>query len=92
MTKYRLFNEWRRITIIGDDLADALTRRGTLQSPDEYAVGVKTADGAVHTIARIIHVGTPPYRRGDCLVERAIVEFTDGRIAEIDAQVAEVIA
>jgi hypothetical protein len=91
MKKYGLYREWREVNRIGADLSDALLRGKTLMRTDTFADGRKVADGEVLTIAKIHKTGPAPYSRGNDSVERAIVEFTDGQILEIDAKLRETI-
>lgn len=103
MNKYRLFSEWREVVRIGTDLKDALLRGKTLQAPDKTEYGPRfnaegnecgqgmtvIEHGAVLEIKEIHHVGAPEYKRGSYAVERAIVEFSDGQIKEVDCRLVE---
>ena len=103
MKKYRLYSEWREVVRIGADLADALIRGKTLQQPDKTEYGPRynsegnecgrgvniVEHGAVLEIKQIHHCGPAPYNRGSDKVERAVVEFADGQIKEVDCRLVE---
>lgn len=96
MKKYDLLNEWKRKTIYGDDLADALIREGSLERPAVHLGSGLFEDGETLRIGKIIKVHTPANStRGGHPYVQAIVEapapFTNsaahvpGRVFEVDA-------
>ncbi len=90
MRKYRLFSEWRGIGLWGKDLGDALRREGSVQETDQYAAGIKEADGERHEIVRVIHCcGVAERTRGGKSYDRALVEVDGGRIIEVDGVLVE---
>ena len=91
MKKFQLFSEWRNITVWGSDLGDALKRRGALRRPDTYAGGVKIEDGESEAVAEILQIKPEDKNstRGDKPYQRALVEFDDGRIEEVDGVLIE---
>ena len=100
MNKYRLFSEWRGISILGTDFADALTREKVLRAPDKTEMqdrinqsgnvcgrGPVVVEKGEGLVIATIHAVTIPDRitRGDQKIHRAVVEFEDGKIREVDA-------
>jgi hypothetical protein len=92
MKIYTLFSEWRGIKIIGENLIDALYRQKQLKRPDKWANREKIEDGECCKIARVLGMKVKSetryadtVRRGYKEFETAVVEFTDGKIEEIDA-------
>lgn len=80
MKKFNLFNEWRRITIYGDNLKDAILRKKEFQRPDKYSNGVKSEEGEWIVVKKIHgYVDTAINRR------QVLFECVDGRIFVIDA-------
>jgi hypothetical protein len=93
MKKYQLFSEWRGVSLIGKDFADALMREKMLRTPTRYAPKTPgcTAPAVIGgdeewLVAAIHGVDSPAgSTRGGKAYLRAIVEFADGRIREVDA-------
>lgn len=87
--QYRLFNEWRGISIYGESLQDAILRKKTLQRPDKFADGRKIADGEIMNIKRIVGLVDTSHQinimRDMKQITRALVEMEDGQIVECDA-------
>lgn len=88
MKTYRLFNEWRGVSIIGESLGDALQRNG-LREADIYSAGKKVRGGDRQKITRVICAerACTDRRRGSYDIVASIVELEDSRIVEVDAQV-----
>lgn len=91
MTIYRfnLFNEWRGISIYGENLQDAILRKKTLQRPDKFADGRRIADGETFTVKSIIGIvdtsSSVNVMRDIKTITRALVEMDGGQIVEVDA-------
>lgn len=58
MNKYKTFGEWREVELWGENLADAITRRGELRRPDVYAKGMKVEDGELLKVSRVLGMRT----------------------------------
>lgn len=87
MHRYQLFSEWRERILIGEDFARALCREKTLRTPARYKDRRRVSDGETMEIAKVHGCAMPDgVTRGKTHILRATVEFTDGRIREIDAQ------
>jgi hypothetical protein len=89
MNVYRLYNEWRGISIFGESLEDALMRKKELQMADRFfkATGDMTTNkeqGAILTISKILGIKDGARGNDKCLT--ALVEFSDSQIKEVDAK------
>lgn len=90
MKKYRLFSEYKHAVRIGEDFGDALIRGKYLDLPRiENSRGEILEDCNRLRVSKILKVDHPPYKRGGTTVERAIVEFSDGQIKEVDGSLEE---
>ena len=93
MKTYQLFGEWRGISLLGTDFADALLREGTLRTPTRYAgktpgwTAPVVVGGDEEWVVAAVHGVTSPENttRGGKRFLRAVVEFAGGRIREVDA-------
>ena len=86
MKKYQLFGEWCYVTLYGNNLADALMRERTLRTPTQYTPKGSGGGGEEWIIAGICDVFSPTNStRGGKPYLRALVEFADNRIREVDA-------
>lgn len=93
MKKFQLFSEWRNVSVLGTDYADALIREKTLKTPTQYAPKTPgwtqpvVSGGNEEMKIKTVHevVASTNSTRGGQHYLRAVVEFDDGKIREIDA-------
>lgn len=86
LAKFKLFGEWRNREIYGYGLADAITRAQKLQRPDKFApADSRHVEGAWCEVKSILAICEPSNStRGNDHYIRAIVEFADGRIEDVE--------
>ncbi len=95
MKEYKLFSEYNNKRIIGETLADALTRNGFQDAGTGHRdeSGKFTfKEGKAHTIIKILIAERDRnYTRGNSKIVNAVVECDTGKILSVDAVITEVL-